>query len=822
TDTAGGLLDRIRREIATEEELLLAPEFFLALADHHPDITGVDIQLERGHPDTEMTRHRYDVIVYKAPTRARSMHTVPTRAWHDLPDTTALRALLEHERPDALRVTGIPHAGVIDEVAAHQAAGHAHPDTPLTDIVDNVSDGADILDPHTDRSAPVPEDLHRIGDETGYTTAVTYSTTPGHLDAIFHTPTTQHTPLTDLYRPADQVGPLSRYVNDPAAAHRTTQLRAYVAGRLPEYMVPAAIVILDSLPVTANGKLDRTALPAPDFGLGRYRAPRTPDEHTLTDLYAEILGVPRVGIDDSFFDLGGHSLLATRLISRIRTTLGVELPIRVLFDAPTIAELSTRLDNTRPIRPPLLPVERPDGIPLSHAQQRLWFLHQYEGPSATYNIPLALRLTGPLNTNALTAALDDVIARHEPLRTLFGAIEGQPFQHILPPDHATTSIEVTDLDTHQLDDAVAAAAGYRFDLATEIPLRATILRCRPDEHVLVLLVHHIAGDGWSLAPLIEDLTHAYTARRDGEEPHWQPLPVQYADYTLWQHHLLGEITDPDSALSTQYRYWEHELGGAPDLTPLPTDRPRPKTASYHGDTIDFTIPAHLHHRLDQLARHHGVTMSMLTQSALAVLLHKLGAGTDLTIGSPIAGRTDTALTDLIGFFVNTWVLRVDLAHHPRFDQVLDQVRDKALASYDHQDLPFELLVELLNPTRTTAYHPLFQVCLAWQNNTLPDIDLPDLQATALPAPTGTAKFDLFINLVDPGDPDQDIPALIEYATDLFDPHTVRALTHRYLTVLDTIATNPHTRLSDIEILNPDERHTILETWNHTHTHTLIP
>ncbi|MEV0948908.1 amino acid adenylation domain-containing protein, partial [Rhodococcus sp. NPDC049939] len=649
----GTLLDQVHRDIATEQELLLAPEFFLALGRDNTDIGAVDIQLKRGHPDTEMTRHRYDVIVHTIPTEARSAATFPTWAWHDLPGPTELRSLLEEHRQDALRITGIPHAGLIDEVAAHQAATHAHPDTPLTDILEAVGN---IGDHPASRSctAMTTEELHRIGDETGYTAAVTYSNTPGHLDAIFHTPTTQRTPLTDVYQPTGEVGPLSRYVNDPAATRRTTQLRAYVADRLPEYMVPAAIVILDSLPLTANGKLDRKALPAPDYTTGHYRPSRTPDEHTLAALFADILGVPRVGIDDSFFDLGGHSLLATRLISRIRTTLGVELPIRVLFDAPTIAQLAPQLHQDSPVRPPLEPTTRPARIPLSHAQQRLWFLHEFEGPSATYNIPLALRLYGPLNTNALTAAIADVIARHESLRTLFGATEGQPFQHILPPDHAITPIEVTDLDTHQLDDAVAEAARHRFDLSTEIPLRATILRCRPDEHVLVLVLHHIATDGWSMAPLIEDLTHAYTARRTGEEPVWEPLPVQYADYTLWQHHLLGGHADPQSLITTQYRYWHHELDGAPDLLPLPTDRPRPRTASYHGDTIAFTIPAPLHHRLDQLARNHGVTMSMLTQSALAVLLHKLGAGDDLCIGGPIAGRTDTALTDLIGFFVNTW------------------------------------------------------------------------------------------------------------------------------------------------------------------------
>uniref|UniRef100_UPI000A63EACC non-ribosomal peptide synthetase n=1 Tax=Rhodococcus marinonascens TaxID=38311 RepID=UPI000A63EACC len=592
---------------------------------------------------------------------------------------------------------------------------------------------------------------------------------------------------------------------------------------LPDYMVPAAIMVLDHLPLTVNGKLDRTALPAPDYTLGRYRAPRTREEETLAALFADILGVPRVGIDDSFFDMGGHSLLATRLISKVRATLGVELPIRVLFDNPTITALAPLLHQGSPARPPLLPATRPDRIPLSYAQQRLWFLHRYEGNSATYNMPVALRLRGPLDVGALTAAIGDVIARHESLRTLYPDTDGQPFQHPLPPDQAGIDIPVTDLtDTHEdeVTQALDRAARQPFDLSTDLPIRATVLRLGIDEsgidqHVLVLVVHHIAADGASMGPLARDVADAYTARRAGAEPDWAPLPVQYADYTLWQRRLLGDDTDPDSLIATQYRYWHHELAGAPEVLALPTDRPRPKTASYRGNTLDFTVPAHLHHRLDHLARDRGATMSMMLQSAFAVLLHKHGAGTDLTLGGPIAGRTDHVLTDLIGFFVNTWVLRVNTDHNPRIDDILGQVRGKALSAYDHQDLPFERLVELLNPTRTTAHHPLFHVGIAWQNNTLPHLHLPDLTVTPVSVPTGTAKFDLFVHLTDPGGPHQPIPGMIEYATDLFDEHTIRTLTNRFLRILDSIATNPHTRLADIEILDDHERHQLLVEWNNT-------
>ncbi|KAA1243467.1 AMP-binding protein, partial [Mycobacterium simiae] len=607
------------------------------------------------------------------------------------------------------------------------------------------------------------------------------------------------------------------------------ELRQSLRAQLPEYMVPAAIMIVDDLPLTVNGKLDRRALPAPEFLSGAtYRAPRDHHEHVLAALFGEVLGVVRVGIDDSFFELGGHSLSATRLVMRARTELDIEIPVRALFHTPTVAGLAewiTTHAHTR-TQAALTPRPRPARIPLSFAQSRLWFLHKYEGPSATYNIAIAARLTGPLNTTALRAAIGDVIDRHESLRTVFTETDTIAYQQILPAHTIEVPVTVTEVAAdHELSAAIAHAARYHFELSTHIPIRADLLRVSDTEHVLVLVVHHIAADGASLVPLAHDLATAYTARRAGQQPSWPPLPVQYADYTLWQHDILGSDDDPNSVISQQVAYWRNELAGAPEQITLPTDHPRPAQQSFRGKTATFTINPQLRQRIHQLAHDSGTTISMVLQGALTVLLRKLGAGADLTIGGPIAGRTDQALTNLIGFFVNTWVLRVDTSGNPAFTNLLEQIRTKALAAYDNQDAPFERLVELLNPTRSTAHHPLFQVAFAFQNNPLPTIDLPELGIEFLPAPTGTARFDLLINLLElpprHGQPPP-ITGSIEYATDLFNHNTITTFTTYYLRILHTITTNPHQHIDLIDLLTPAERHHILTQGNNTTTITALP
>ena len=421
---------------------------------------------------------------------------------------------------------------------------------------------------------------------------------------------------------------------------------------------------------------------------------------------------------------------------------------------------------------------------------------------------------------ALSAAIGDVVARHESLRTLFTETDGTPWQHILPTEAVDVPVVVTEVAAEELAAAIAEAAGYRFDLATQIPIRAHLLQVSAAEQVLVVVVHHIAADGASLMPLARDVATAYAARCGGQAPDWAPLAVQYADYTLWQQEILGSEDDPDSVLSQQFGYWRAELAGAPEQIVLPLDRPRPPQQSFNGDVVPLTINPGLRARIEAQARHTGTTTSMLLQAALAVLLRKLGAGDDLTIGGPIAGRTDETLTDLVGFFVNTWVLRVDTSGNPRFGELLEQVRGKALAAYENQDAPFERLVELLNPTRTPAHHPLFQVLFALQNNPLPTVEFPGLGIDVLPAPTHTAKYDLAIDLFDLPSTDghpQPLAGTIEYATDLFNRDTIEKFAHHYLHVLETVTTNPQQRIDLIEIIDPTQRQQLLVHCNDTAT-----
>ncbi|MCG1042707.1 non-ribosomal peptide synthase/polyketide synthase [Mycetohabitans sp. B8] len=605
-----------------------------------------------------------------------------------------------------------------------------------------------------------------------------------------------------------------------AAGHTVTpvELKFHLGQILPSYMMPAAFVELDALPLTANGKIDRQALPAPDFSSSSAQAPRTAAETLLADLFAEILGLDTVGIDDNFFDLGGHSLLAMRLISRIRAALDIDIAIRTLFEAPTVADLAQRLTPNAFARPPLRPQPRPATLPLSFAQRRLWFTHQFEGPSATYNMPLPLRLFGTVDTHALQAALNDLLARHESLRTVFKDINGVATQQIIAVEAASLTLETVQVTAETLSQRLAQAAVHHFDLSREIPLRAWLFQLDAQEHVLLLLLHHIAGDGWSMAPLARDLGRAYAARLQDRAPDWAPLPVQYADYTLWQQALFGNEHDPDSMIGRQFAYWERTLAGLPDRLELPFDRARPSVASYHGDYVAMRIDAALHGKLQALARTHEASLFMVLQAALATLLTRLGAGNDIPIGTAIAGRTDEALDELIGFFVNTLVLRTDTSGHPSFNALLKRVRETCLAAYAHQDAPFEQLVERLNPTRSTAHHPLFQVSLVLQNTAVQPFDLPGLRLIPEPIDTFTAKFDLFFSFDEVPSTDggaQGLEGLIEYATDLFDRDTVDKLARRFIRLLEAIADAPAQSIGQIDLLETAERQQLLNGWNDT-------
>ncbi|MBL3645454.1 amino acid adenylation domain-containing protein [Bacillus sp. RHFB] len=601
------------------------------------------------------------------------------------------------------------------------------------------------------------------------------------------------------------------------ATPESVELREFVGSGLPEYMVPSAIITMDELPLTPNGKLNRKELPVPDLtALVSDRAPGTPQEEILCDLFAEVLGLSRVGIDDSFFNLGGHSLLASTLMARIRDTFGVEIGIGKLFETPTVSGLVKQLSNGKSARLPVKKADRPETVPLSFAQRRLWFLHRLEGPSPTYNIPLVVELSGEIDTRSLEAAINDVVERHETLRTLFPVTSGTAHQYVLDSSEAQVELLVSHIKESELEAEIATAARYSFNLAKEPAICAQLFTMAPDKHVLVLLLHHIAGDGWSLTPLTRDLTAAYVARSKGEEPNLHPLPVQYADYALWQESLLGSEGDESSLAIEQMEYWKETLANLPDQLELPTDYPRPLEASYRGETVDFSINPEMHRRLLDLARDNGVSLFMVLQSGLSALLTRLGAGNDIPIGSPIAGRSDDALSDLVGMFINTLVLRTDTSGDPTFRELLDRVRRVNLNAYEHQDLPFERLVEVMNPVRSRSRHPLFQIMLALQNTPDPKLELPGIQSNLKLYGVGASKFDMTIELredhADNGSPDG-INGFLEYSTDLFKRETAEMLINRLIRLLDSAISEPDRPIGLLEIMSPEERQEILVDWN---------
>ncbi|MFF3350998.1 condensation domain-containing protein, partial [Streptomyces sp. NPDC002779] len=605
----------------------------------------------------------------------------------------------------------------------------------------------------------------------------------------------------------------------PAEGSRldTEEVRRFVGGSLPEYMVPASCVVLDALPLTTNGKLDRKALPEPLVGGdAEGRAPRTPEEEVLCGLFAEILGVDHVTIDDSFFGLGGHSLLVTRLISRIRSTLGAEVGVRTLFATPTPAGLAAglRTDDVR-TRPALTPAEqRPERIPLSYAQQRLWFLREWDESGVTYNVPLAVRLRGSLDYDALRAALNDVTVRHEALRTILPNPDGEPHQFIVPSPDVPFDIKPCGAD--EVTEAARQAGEHVFDLAVELPIRATLFQVAEHDHVLVLVLHHIAGDGWSMAPLTRDLGRAYETRVAGHAPNWAPLPVQYADYALWQRDLLGDERDEDSLALHQLRYWTDALSGMPEELELPVDRARPPVASHRGAMVRVRSGAELHAGLVGLARESGTTLFMVVQAAVAALLSRLGAGTDVPLGTAVAGRTDDSLDDLVGFFVNTLVLRTDVSGDPTFRELLTRVRAADLEAYAHQDLPFERVVEAVNPARSTARHPLFQTMLVLQNNAAVTPALPGVHSERLPLEHRVAKFDLTFFVEEAAGDDGRPAGLswdVEYATDLYDETTVDTMTRRLLDLLEAAVADPDLPVAAIALLDEGEERRVLEQWS---------
>ncbi len=591
-------------------------------------------------------------------------------------------------------------------------------------------------------------------------------------------------------------------------------LGEYLRARLPSYMVPSSIMVLEHIPLTPAGKLDRSALPDPvPTDTPPFRAPETPVERAIAQAFAEVLGIGAVGLDDSFFALGGDSLIATRVAARLGTALDTDIPVRLLFETPKVSALATCLEQrarARRQRPPLVAGPRPDLVPLAPAQQRMWFFNQYDTGSGAYNMPIALRLRGELDLLALRSALTDVLRRHESLRTRYPDRDGTIVQVVEPAGEPDRELSPVPVHPDELITVMTDSVHEGFDVRTRPPVRArlfSMVGVEGTEYVLSVVVHHIAADGFSMISLARDVTTAYAARARGAAPSWTPLPVQFADYALWQRTVLGSPGDPESLCARQLGYWRETLADLPEELRLPFDRPRPVVGSHRGGSNRFELAPGTTAELEELARARNCSVFMVIHAALAVLLARMSGSGDIAIGTPVAGRGAAELDDVVGMFVNTVVLRTQVEGSESFTGFLDRVKTVDLAALEHDDVPFEQVVDELGPQRSQSRHPLFQVMLAFQNLAPADLELPGVQVSLVDLPDDVSRFDLQVVLSDNGSGGSAVRVV--YATDLFDADTVDSLMRRWRRILESVAADPVVAVGSIDLLEPAERADLL-------------
>ncbi|WP_198347222.1 non-ribosomal peptide synthetase [Nocardia terrae] len=634
----------------------------------------------------------------------------------------------------------------------------------------------------------------------------------GEIDAVLAADESVSFVATTIRRlPNGEAAPASYVLAETGATIDVSALRERARRALPRHAVPAAIVVIDRIPLTPAGKLDRAALPEPRLEVREFREPVGATERVIAAEFAQLLGIDRsssqrlVGGTDDFFELGGNSLVAMRLTARLSATFGFRVPVDLVFDHPTVAGLAAAVtadpgDTAVRYhdRPALTPRTRGDRDPLSPAQQRMWFLARLDPGSAAQHISIALRLSGVLDVAALGAAVGDLCERHEVLRTVYPEIDGVGYQRVLPLERVRFSPVPQAITESDLPGELIALVSAGFDVTRDVPLRIGLFRLADAEHVLAVVVHHIAADGFSLAPLTRDLAVAYGARSHAQAPAWTPLPVQYADYAIWQRESLGSREDPDSLLSRQLRYWRETLAGLPPLLELPTDRPRPQALGTRGATYGFEVDARLRDALERLARDRGASLFMVVHAALAVVLARLSRTGDVAVGTPLAGRGERQLDDLIGMFVNTLVLRTGVDGSEPFARLLDRVRSTDLDAFAHADVPFESLVEELDPPRTEAHHPLVQVLLTFQNLGEQALRLPDLTIAGVDLADEIAEFDLELTVVEGGAGDG-LHCAWRYATELFDESTIAVLAERMVRVLAAAAADPQRPVGDLPL-----------------------
>uniref|UniRef100_UPI002FCD7B87 amino acid adenylation domain-containing protein n=1 Tax=Kineosporia rhizophila TaxID=84633 RepID=UPI002FCD7B87 len=607
---------------------------------------------------------------------------------------------------------------------------------------------------------------------------------------------------------------LAAYVTGPtSAAPDVDALRAHAVSILPEYMVPTAFIALDAFPVTVNGKLDRRALPLPELTSGPGRAAATPTETALAEVFTDVLQLPaeaEFSVEDDFFRLGGHSLLATRVVARANSLLGSALTLREVFEAPTVAALAAIVDERQAVQRPDGPrvgeLTRPERIPVSYGQQSLWLIEQLGGPGGRYVVPTVLRLTGELDEDALRNAVGDVVVRHESLRTLIVEDEGELHQIVVPAERAVADLPFAieaDVPADAVPTRVAEVVQHRFDLAVDLPVRASLLRVDVAEWVFVLAAHHHAVDEWSFPSLLGDLASAYRSRVAGQAPGWEPLSVQYADYALWQRTVLGNPDDPQSLLAGDLGYWREVLADAPAESTITLDRARPTTPSHHGVDLAFTVNANTVAGLRRVAADQGVSMFVIAQAATAVTASVLGAGDDVVIGSPVGGRTQDGLEDMVGYFVNTLPFRNHLDPAHTMSDLLRLTRQTVLDGLAHQGAPFEEITKAAGAERAANRNPLFQIMLThYVEEPGQGLDLPGVTVVPAEETLAAVKTDLDLYLED--DTVQ-LQGLVSYATDVLDHSTAHRFTQVLTTVLTAIAETPDQRLADLDLLPAEDQ-----------------
>jgi amino acid adenylation domain-containing protein len=815
------LKDCIGQQSNQEGELLVSPGYFMALREQDERISEVEVLIKRGRAVNELTQFRYEVVLHVGGPVVEVPEAVRME-WTDKTSVTDLESRLGSGEKQALEVRGIPNTRLAEAVRIGQLLEEEELPETVGTLNEQVKSAQE--------SAVEPEALWSLAERFGYALSLSYSQGgAGLMDALFQRPPQGHghVPARALYYRNGQepLQELNRYTNNPLLVNQqrdlVPKLRDYLKEQLPDHMVPSALMVLDALPLTPNGKVDRRALPRPeqtrDELSGEYVAPRNETEEQLVEIWEEVLKVDRVGVHDNFFDLGGHSLMATQVVSRIRDDFETALPLAMMFDSPTIAGLTKQIEpHLESVKqssgPPIVPVPRDRPLPLSFAQQRLWFVDMMIQEGSPYNMKMMQRLEGNLDRCALQKALDQLVLRHESLRTVFKVFDIEPVQVILEPRRVELSVTVLshlpeEEGRQEASRLAQQEANKPYDLSADLMIRAQLLEMGEQDHILLLTLHHIASDGWSLGIVYQELAKLYQAFSQNKPYHLPELPIQYADFAAWQREWLQ-----GDELERQLDYWRKQLTGLATLA-LPLDHPRSARRSYRGDVLTRILPSKLSMEIKRLNQQEDVTLFMTMLAAFALMLHRYAGQDDIVVGSPIANRNRSEIEGLIGFFVNTLAMRTELSGDPSFHELLRDVRKMSLDAYSHQDLPFEKLVDELVTERDPSMNPLVQVLFQMQNVLTEKMQLSELKLESLNlGEEKSVVFDLEVMVMEHS---EGLVVMFLYSAELFEPSTIHRMMNHYQNLLEAAVLDPQKKVSQLPLMSPDECRQILVDWNQT-------